>query len=438
MGSGTASVAGIVRTSVLNTPNILPGDHTVTILSAGGGATHAGLSLVAPISAIATFSLRYPDAQTIQLGYLVDFAPSGLNHNQSSVGGYFNGVQTAGGTPAMGPVISALFGVPTVAGLANVYDHITQEPYVQQITSTHQASLNFTDRLFSCAAPGGQFQVGDEESCGWMRMDVNRFQRTQTTQNQAFRETTVAVSGGVEKGLEGGWRIGAALAYENSSSLFAHADSSGDRVQGGVVAKKDAGWAELALAVTGGRGEFTVNRKLDLPSNGLQAQGQQSITFGTVSARIARKIGAPGAWVRPGLEVVGTVAQSDNVVEKNGGPLNLNVAARQQNYWLVRPSIEVGGDFKVKDHIWLRPTARFTLNQVLAGRGTVLDATMEGGPGGVGPFRIRSTADRTTEEVSAGVSLVDSRGISARLGYVRQFGDSTREEGGQLKVVVPF
>ena len=104
----------------------------------------------------------------------------------------------------------------------------------------------------------------------------------------------------------------------------------------------------------------------------------------------------------------------------------------------MRPSIEVGGDFKVKDRIWLRPTAKFTVNQVVAGRGTVLDATMEGGPSGVGPFRIRSTADRTTEEVSAGVSVVDSRGISARLGYVRQFGDSTREEGGQLKVVVPF
>ncbi len=79
-----------------------------------------------------------------------------------------------------------------------------------------------------------------------------------------------------------------------------------------------------------------------------------------------------------------------------------------------------------------------TLNQVISGRGTALDATLEGAPIGVSPFRIRSSADRTTGEVSVGVALVNSEGLSARLGYVRQFGETTRQEGGQLKVVVPF
>ncbi len=51
---------------------------------------------------------------------------------------------------------------------------------------------------------------------------------------------------------------------------------------------------------------------------------------------------------------------------------------------------------------------------------------------------IQTRADRTTGETWLGLTLIGRRGVSARLGYMRQFGATTIQQGGQLKVVVPL
>ncbi len=439
--SGAADVTGQVRVSVYNKQNILPGDHAVTILSAGGGATHSGLGLVAPVSAIAGFDLAYPDLSTIQLAYHVDFSPPGLNRNQTSVGDHFNALQTAGSTPAMAPVIQALFDIASTAALIDVYDRLSQEPYVQQLEATHEASLAFSDRLFSCSAHGGEGQVRSGDTCIWVRFDLGDLTRDKTSQQLSFHEGSSSLSGGFETGLGAGWRLGLALDYDKATattgSLIAH--SSGDRAQAGAVVKKDAGWAELALAVTGGKADFDTTRHVAFPGPAAaEAQGRQRLSFGAVKLRAAHTYESAATWVRPAVEVVGTRVHSDALSESGAGPLNLKVDARNQDYWQVRPSVEAGHDFKIGQDLWLRATVKAGVNQIIAGRASALDASFEAIPAGVGPFVIHSAADSTTGEGGASLALVNARGASVRIGFNGQFGRTTHEEMGQIKAVLPF
>ena len=69
---------------------------------------------------------------------------------------------------------------------------------------------------------------------------------------------------------------------------------------------------------------------------------------------------------------------------------------------------------------------------------SALDSTFEGAPAGRAPMIIQTRADRTTGETWLGLTLIGRRGVAARLGYMRQFGATTIQQGGQLKVVVPL
>ena len=442
--SGTAKVSGVVDLTVLDKGDALPGDHTVAIITAAGGASHSDLTLDAPVSAIAKFNLRYPNAQTIQLGYTINFSPKGLNQNEHAVGGSFNAIQTAGGTKAMYPVIAALFDIPNLAGLAEVYDRMTQEPYVEQVEAVRQSSQIFNDRLFSCAPRGGMAVVDDQEFCSWLRADARGTNDQLTSENQEFDETDTDISGGLETGLGHGWRLGGALSYENANlnsntATMAHyATGTAHRFQGGAVVKKAGDWGDLALAVTGGSGSANLYRRVDFP-------GLASIAQATSTCRSARsafgmakpmlKTGAGGGrrWRSRAQWCI-----SDALNEVHAGPLDLHVRAQTQDAWRVRPAIELGHDLKVGEGLYLRPSVKFGLNQAVSGRDASLQAGFDAAPAGVGDFRIQNRGDATTGEAGLNLSLVTDKGASLRVGVGVQYGDTTREQTGQIKLVVPF
>ena len=124
--TGTASVSGIVNINILNPGLAVPGSHTVTILSAAGGETHPGLSLIAVPTAVATYSLSFTPTD-IDLNYAINFSPAGLTINEHSVGYAVNAIQTAHISPNFVPVATALFYQPTLASLAQTYDSLSGE-----------------------------------------------------------------------------------------------------------------------------------------------------------------------------------------------------------------------------------------------------------------------------------------------------------------------
>ncbi len=129
--SGTANLSGVVHTNLVNplvAPGYaLPGTHTPLIFTATGGVTHPNLTLQAFDTAVATYSLIYPDAQHVDLQYVIDYTPSGLTANQWAMGNRVNGIQTAQASPAFRPIATNLFYLPDVATLGAAYDSLSGE-----------------------------------------------------------------------------------------------------------------------------------------------------------------------------------------------------------------------------------------------------------------------------------------------------------------------
>jgi uncharacterized protein with beta-barrel porin domain len=143
--TGAASVAGTVGINVLNPGLALPGEHDTTILYAAGGVTsHDGLGLGFIPTAVATYSLTYPDPNDIVLHYVIDFSPGGLTVNQHSVGYAINAIQTARSSPNFLPIAAKLFYVPTVADLGVTYDSLSGEG----TSAVQQAIFSARDQFF--------------------------------------------------------------------------------------------------------------------------------------------------------------------------------------------------------------------------------------------------------------------------------------------------
>ncbi len=203
-----------------------------------------------------------------------------------------------------------------------------------------------------------------------------------------------------------------------------------------MVLKKETSWGELAAAATGGWASFNTTRAIALA--GLTAKGQEKLSFGNISLRAARQYGGADMWARPSIEVAGTVVHSNAFSETGAGPLNLNVAADDHDYWRVRPAVEFGREDKVGADLWLRSTLKLGASQAIAGRSAALAAGFADAPAGVAPFVIRSKLDATMAEGSVGMSLVNSKGASLKFTLTGQAGHDTHQESGSFKVIWPF
>jgi uncharacterized protein with beta-barrel porin domain len=109
--SGTANLAGAVRVQVLNA---ILGPWQQTVLSAAGGTTQNGLSLLA--SPALQAQLVFPNATDVAVKSTgINFLTPGLNNNQTSLANAFNGVAQTSGLG--GPVFNFLLnGVTSVPG----------------------------------------------------------------------------------------------------------------------------------------------------------------------------------------------------------------------------------------------------------------------------------------------------------------------------------
>ncbi len=159
--TGTANVSGTVAVNIDNPALALPGNYQTTILAAAGDVTnHAGLSLDAIATAVAQYSLVYPNPNDIDLRYSINFSPGGLTINQHSVGNAVNAIQTARSSPNFAPIAAALFYQPTVTSLGQVYDSLSGEG-----TSGVEQTAFTADRLFmNSISQQAQLWLGNQPS----------------------------------------------------------------------------------------------------------------------------------------------------------------------------------------------------------------------------------------------------------------------------------
>ena len=433
--SGSAALSGRLQIAAVNKGFVVPGDHVITLVATQDGLTHDNLAAELPVSAIATFALRYPDARTAQLGYTIDFSPAGANRNQTSVGDHFNAALSSGGSEHLRAIAEGLFDM-SAGAVSTFYDSLSPDAQVELMVAAKLAATRHGDGLFSCVPPRGAAGMADGDRCAWARIDGRRLDGAANEQALGFHEQAHGASGGVEAGVGDGWRLGGAIGYE--TSLLKTGDlarSKGERLHAGLVVKKDTRWGELALAATAGWGRFDTTRAI--PTVGV-ASSRQDMTFQRVTLRAARPMDLSGVMVKPSLELSYTGVRLGDFAETGAGGLNLHSSSQAASFWRLRPGLEVWADLKATERLTLRPSLKLSLSQSLNRDRTELATRFEDAPKAAGSFATSVSDDRLIREFDAGLDFVRAGGASLRLGYVAQFGNRIDQRAVRAKLVIPF
>ena len=299
--SGSANLAGAVRMQVIN-PQL--GPFQQTIVSAAGGTTDSGLSLLASPALHA--ELVYPNANDVMIKSSgINFLTPGLDGNQTALGNAFNGAVTAG---LGGPIFNVLLNGPSsLDGYRQVLDQLSGEAATGTQQATFDAMSQFVGLLLDpfnrgTAAPGGVSGYAAEgnasayASAGRQRPAAEReayamftkappqafearwsvwaagFGGSQTTDGNAVvggSSTTSRIAAGA---VGADYRIapntlaGFALAGGGTSFVVGNGLGSGrsDLFQAGAYVRHTMGPAYVAAALAYGWQDVTTNRSVTL------------------------------------------------------------------------------------------------------------------------------------------------------------------------------
>ena len=160
--TGTSSLAGKLNLNLIDPVGAAmrtrPGTNAFPIAMTTGGAGQTTLELVAPNTAVATYSLVAPTTRETTLRAVVDFSPLGMSANARALGNAVNAIQTAQQSPSFAPLAASLFFQPDVATLGTTYESLGGAAAV----GTQQASMMAADRFLSALDDQTSFWLGNQ------------------------------------------------------------------------------------------------------------------------------------------------------------------------------------------------------------------------------------------------------------------------------------
>jgi len=445
--TGTANLGGTI---VVTPTGVSKGTNTFTVLTANGGVTNAGLGLFA--SAALNAQLVYPNINTVEITTSINYATSGLTLNQNAVGSALNpllsngNVRGAAQTAQAGTIIinpgpaflTALLNPNlTPAQYQAALNQLSPEVYNQIALGLVGSAQQFGSDMMSCRVGGDDgVAIVREGQCLWVRARARSFDHGGNDVNS--RELSGTFSTGAQFAVAPNWRLGFAAGYESSRlSTSTNATSTGDTYEGGAVIKYNPGPLLLAASITGGWSTWNTTRPLSF--GGFNAIATSSNDADFVSGRLhASYLISQGNWyLKPIIEGAVTRVDLGGFTEANGSGAALTVNGAGDTFFSVSPALEVGTQVVYDGLAVWRPFLRGGVSFVDNGR-VALDAGFASAPSGTGPFRVTTNTDTVFADVSAGVDVIGTNGITARLQYDGRYAEHTEQSGFSLKASVPF
>ena len=228
--SGTANLAGAVQ---LQVQNLTAGAWQQTIVAAAGGATNNGLTLLA--SPVLRAQLVFANANDVVVESAgINFAPAGLNGNQTALGNALNGAaQTAG---LGGPIFNLLLNT-TGPGYGAALTQLSGEAATGTQQATFDAMNNFMGTMldpFSRGTTPGGGGVSGYASEG----DASAYASDGRRRSNAEREAYAMFTKAPPAAFEPRWNVWAA-GYGGSQTTSGNAavgsNSTASRIAGTAV-----------------------------------------------------------------------------------------------------------------------------------------------------------------------------------------------------------
>jgi hypothetical protein len=435
--TGAANLGGIVGLNLLNVGSILPGKNSYTIVTANGGVTQAGMTIVAAPSAVAAFTLGYPDLNNVQINANVNFSPGGLTDNGVRFGNYIAGVQLAGSSTSLIPLLQGIVGSPDVASLQHLYTVVDPAGLASAEISMLNTNLQFANSLMSCRSGDGVRPDMREDECAWGRVGDLHLAQASSAQTVGFTEATEGLSTGFERAIGSAGNkhvyVGSAIAFD-TGNLGSEGVStmSGDRAQAGVDAKYD--WRDgtiLGASFTGGFANYNTYRYISVPNT--TATGNDVMSDVAAHLRLSHAFGLPSASIAPYLDAGWTRLNVQAFTEVGAGPLDASLAGHSDTFYTLQPGFEFAGQFKSGVAL-VRPSLDFSVENFLGNAQADALATLQGAPPGVTPFVSGSQFDRTLYSLSPGLEVAVPHGLDLRFGAALQLGAHTHSSSFFLRL----
>ena len=440
--SGSAQLAGQVVVNPIAT-SIPTVTTPFTILHADGGVTNEGITLVGAdlfSSAVATPELELLDPNDLAFLVAVDFAPPGLNGNQTSIGNNINAIQLAGSSPSFLPVAQALVAIPDVSSLGQAYNQLSPETYADNEIGDFYSGLRFANSMMSCEVPDGRYAFIKEGQCVWAQIGGKFLDLNATAGSLGFNENTFVVSGGAEVMLRPDWFAGFALGYDhgNANTGGMLTNSQTDRAHFGATIKYNPGPFLFAAAVYGGYGWYTTDRFISFGDFNATASSDSTTSRVGGQFRAAYLVDRGSWYLKPLLDLNLTRVNLNGFSEQGAGGASLIVSGTGETVFSASPAVEAGTQASLQNGALLRPFAKLGVS-AFSNTNFAVAASFSGAPPGTAPFSVATGIDSVTADVSAGADLFlpDSR-WALKLAYNGHYGARVRDQGLRLKASFRF
>lgn len=432
--SETATLAGSIKLSVAG---ISISSGTVTVLSAAGGTSHAGLALT-PTPVALQASLVYPNANDVQVSYALSFAPTsiGLNQNQTALGNHINASVIADDTK-LTSLTSALFSITDAGQYTAALDQLSPEIYGDSAVATLYGAHSFGNALLSCRARDAQYVAVSEDQCLWLAVSGRTLDQNTTASSIGYEEQTWSVSGGGQVNVAPSYVVGLAFGFEEGNGENASgARTDLSRAYAGVVLKHTVGPWYVAGALFGGTGSADTTRPIDFGGLTTTATGDQTVSHLSGRLRVAYQFGGNALYVKPMVDLEATQLWLGSV-EEQGGVGALSIASKQETIFSAAPAIEIGSATTLAGGTVLRPFARLG-GVFYSDENIALSSAFIGAAAGIPNFSTSARIDNAMGNVGAGLDLVWRDGTTIKAQYDGLFGEDTQQHSFGAKASVKF
>lgn len=428
VGVGTAQMGGFARADVHDLNLIYGASQTATIVNAAtvvnNGITGAAQGAVqVDVSTTAT---------TVDVSVGLNFAAKGLEGNQVLMGNYLQGFFMGGVPVGLQTTFLDLAGIPTTTGYGEAIAALGPEGFAALSNASLASNQAFTGNLFSCPTLGNSNGLLGEGECVWGAAQYRTTRGDAGAGTYGYSDSASSVSAGMQWAMEGAWRVGFGLGYENGNYSSGTTTADRNLFNAGIVAKNKFANYDLAVALSGGGEEADATRFIPVP--GVSATSQQMLYFASLSGKLSRGIPLARGYIRPSLELGGTWLHRNGFTETGAGPLDLIVAGGNDFIFHASPMLEIGTEMPIVDGIVGHPFARVGMS-FYSGADSTITA-------GFAPFTptvtLVNSSDSVYADLAAGVDILSDRNWTARFLYQGRFSKDTNSQVAGVKATIKF
>jgi len=442
VATGTVDIAGRIEVSLLN-PQLIPsGVFSKALFTGSQGAANNGVTFTAPASAVIKYALGNPTGKGIDLGFTVDFCPEGRSKNLESVGDYFNGVQTAGSSPALADTVTKLVSIPQDATLAAALSQLTPDFYGEHQAVLIQSSQRFDESLLSHQA-GEAEPVDGKGRFVWFEQEVESGAHDAYGDFKETNYSSTRSSLGLQK-VNGSWEAGVGLAIEDGKAdgYSGNWSSKGTTDQVGLALKHQVAGTTFAAMVAYGWNETKAHRLVNVTSpSETSVTRYLEVASGLlrVSHDFNKATRAMGTvYLRPSLDLGFLQLTAKTAHESGADAQDLSLPSFTETHGWFTPRLEFGFEHAYKSGLRLRPYISLGLQHYLNHPETRVSAGLQGAPAGVDEMVVPIELGQNSRQAEVGIALIAMRGFAVRLAYENISADHIHVDSGNIKANIPF